>query len=326
MTRILRPALLIGAALWPFSRLEAADLHGRVIDRGTLKADGSARGIGGVQVTLYDGAKKIGGAVTNGRGVYRIRKVSIPNVKAVYMVRRWRPEQVLRLYHLSPADTASRDVYLDAAPLEKNPKPPKGKDAKAGTDAKPTGYYPALARGFLNLTRQEAFFRENPEDSAVDLSAFFDARDTSAAYAGAMCEFLWAEFLSQDRPLETRYYLAAALFPLLDSLGWGRLQGMKRYLEVPPETVREVSGGMRDALRDGYGDDPGPGRRMVFDHGEYSHAEGIPHEDAEYWISRVYCNLREVIDDADRLGWEIDPLLMARDAIDRTLEQAQGCD
>jgi tetratricopeptide (TPR) repeat protein len=250
MTRIFPPALFAWAALWPLSRPEAADLHGRVIDRGTLKADGSARGIGGVQVTVYDGQKKIGSAVTNGRGIYRIRKVSVPNVKAVYAVRRWRPEQILRLYHLSPADTASRDVYLDAAPLEKNPKPPKGKDAKSGNDAKPTGYYPSLARGFLNLTRQESFFRENPEDSAVDLSAFFDARDTSAAYAGAMCEFLWAEFLSQDRPLETRYYLAAALFPLLDSLGWGRLQGMKRYLEVPPETVRELSAGMRDALRE----------------------------------------------------------------------------
>lgn len=251
MKRIFPPALFAWAALWAFTpRPEAADLHGRVIDRGTLKADGSARGVGGVQVTVYDGAKKIGGAVTNGRGVYRIRKVSVPNVKAVYLARRWRPEQVLRLYRLSPTDTASRDVYLDAAPLEKNPKAPKGKEAKAGSDAKPSGYYPGLARGFLNLARQESFFRENPEDSAVDLSAFFDARDTSAAYAGAMCEFLWAEFLAQDRPLETRYYLAAALYPLLDSLGWGRLQGMKRYLETPPETVREVSGAMRDALRE----------------------------------------------------------------------------
>ncbi len=250
MTPILRPVLIFGAALLPLLRAEAADVHGRVIDRGSLKADGSARGIGGVQVTLYDGQKKIGTAMTNGRGVYRIRKVSIPNVKAVYLARRWRPEQVLRLYHLSPSDTASRDVYLDASPVEKNPKPPKGKDAKAASDAKPTGYYPGLAHGFLNLTRQESFFRENPEDSTVDLSAFFDARDTSAAYTGAMCEFLWAEFLSQDRTLESRYYLAAALFPLLDSLGWGRLQGMKRYLETPPETVREVSGAMRDALRD----------------------------------------------------------------------------
>jgi tetratricopeptide (TPR) repeat protein len=251
MTRIFPPALFVGAALWAFTSVpEAADLHGRVIDRGTLKADGSARGIGGVQVTVYDGAKKIGSAMTNGRGVYRIRKVSVPNVKAVYLARRWRPEQVLRLYHLSPTDTASRDVYMDAAPLEKNPKPPKGKDAKAGNDAKPFGYYPGLARGFLNLARQEAFFRENPEDSSVDLSAFFDARDTSAAYAGAMSELLWAEFLSQDRPLETRYYLAASLFPLLDSLGWGRLQGMKRYLETPPEAVREISGALRDALRE----------------------------------------------------------------------------
>lgn len=222
----------------------AAELHGRVLDRGTLKPDGGGRGIGGVQVTLYDGPKKIGTTVTNGRGLYHFRKLSVTNAKAVYQIRGWRPEQVVRLYHLSPVDTGSRDVYLDASPQEKPPKPAKGREAKPFV-----GYYPGLARGFLALPHLEAFFRENAEDSLADLSAFFDGRDTSAGYTGAMCELLWAEFLSQDRTLESRYYLAAALYPLLDSLGWGRLQGMKRYLDIPPETVREVSASMREAIR-----------------------------------------------------------------------------
>lgn len=249
----LRFGLLAAAALGPLSaRPRAGDLHGRVVDRGTMRPDGSARGIGGVQVSVYDGQKKIGAAVTNGRGIYRIRKVAVPNVKVVYLARNWRPEQVFRFYHLSPSDTSARDVYVDATPHEKPAKAPKPGKADNARDAKAaaSGYYPGLARGFLTLVHQEAFFRENAEDSVVHLSAFFDGRDTSAAYAGAMCELLWAEFLSQDRPIETRYYLASALYPLLDSLGWGRLAGMKRYLEVDPESVREVSATLRAAIRE----------------------------------------------------------------------------
>ena len=154
----------------------------------------------------------------------------------------YHPSQVARSYFMAAADTASRDVYLDAAPLEK---PESGKGAGPARG----GYYPGLAKGFIALARQEAFFREDTGDSALDLSAYFDGRDTSSAYLGVMCELLWAEFLSQDRPLETRYYLASALFPILDSLGWGRLQGMKKYLDVSPEAVREVADGMRDAIR-----------------------------------------------------------------------------
>ncbi|MEO6095688.1 MAG: hypothetical protein ABIW76_08410 [Fibrobacteria bacterium] len=43
--------------------------------------------------------------------------------------------------------------------------------------------------------------------------------------------------------------MAAALFPLLDSMGWGKLQGMKRYLEVPADAVREIASGLRESLR-----------------------------------------------------------------------------
>jgi hypothetical protein len=223
----------------------AADLHGRVIDRGTLRADGSAKGVAGIQVSAYDGKKLIGSAVTNGRGTYRIRKVTAPRVRAIYQVRgssSFHPSQVSRSYLMAAADTASRDVYLDAAPREK-PESGKGDRPAKG------GYYPGLARGFLALARQEAFFREDTEDSALDLSAYFDARDTSSEYVGVMCELLWAEFLSQDRPLETRYYLASALFPMLDSLKWGRLQYMRKYLDVNPEAVREVANAMREAIR-----------------------------------------------------------------------------
>ncbi|MDB5050933.1 MAG: hypothetical protein JWO30_4004 [Fibrobacteres bacterium] len=221
-----------------------ADFHGRVVDRGTLRPDGSAKGISGVQVSLYDGKKLLASATTNSKGTYRIRKVTVPRFRAMYQVRGYYPSQISRAYFLAAADTASRDVYVDAAPVEKVEKPEKG---DGGNKAK-GGYYAGLARGFLALAREESFFREDQEDSTVDLSAFFDGRDSSSEYLGVMSELLWAEFLAQDRPLETRYYLAAALFPALDSLGWGRLQGMKRYLEVTPEAVREVANAMREGL------------------------------------------------------------------------------
>src|SRR5690606_31305650 len=124
-----------------------------------------------------------------------------------------------------------------------------GKGKSVGKAALKAGYYPGLARGILALTRQESFFREDPEDKVSDLSGFFDGRDETAEYVGVMCELLWAEFLSQERPLETRYYLAAALRPLLDSLGWGPLRGMGPYLDVSAEGVREVASGMREAIR-----------------------------------------------------------------------------
>lgn len=230
----------LAALLYLSAQSHGADLHGRVIDRGTLKSDGSAKGISGVVVSLYDGKKLIGTTTTGSKGTYKIRKVPVPDFKAIYQIRGGlQPSQISRVYHLSAEDTEARDIYVDAAPREK---PAAGKQTRGG-------YYPGLARGFLNLTSQEAFFRESQEDSLIDLSAFFDGRDSSADYQGAMCELLWAEFLSQDRALETRYYLASALFPLLDSLGWGRLQGMKRYLDVTPDAVREVANAMREGIR-----------------------------------------------------------------------------
>ena len=216
-------------------------MHGRVIDRGTLRADGSAKGVSGVQVSLYDGKKLIASATTGAKGSYRIRKVTALRFRAIFQARGWYPSQTSRVYSLAPSDTASRDVYLDDAPAEK---PEKGEAGK-----KSGGYYAGLARGILAVTRQESFFREDMDDSLADLSAFFDGRDSSAEYTGVLCELLWSEFLSQDRPLESRYYLAAALFPLVDSLGWGRLQGMRRYLEVTPEAVREVAEGMRAGIK-----------------------------------------------------------------------------
>jgi tetratricopeptide (TPR) repeat protein len=229
---------LFFAVLTLASASQGAELHGRVIDRGTLQPDGSGKGVPGVKVTLYDGKKVIGTATTNGKGIYRIRKVTVPGFRAIYLARGHHPNQISRAYALASGDTDPRDVYVDAAPLENG-------DVRKDQGG---GYYAGLARGFVQLAGQESFFREDQNDSLADLSAFFDARDTSSEYIGTMCELLWAEFLSQERPLETRYYLASALFPLLDSLGWGRLQGMKRYLDVPPEAVREVAAAMREGI------------------------------------------------------------------------------
>ena len=228
-------ALACLLCLFAFS--SAGELHGRVIDRGTLRANGSAKGIAGVQISVYDGKRLIASTATNGLGMYRLKKINVARCRATYRVNGFHPSLVSRDY--GPADTSSRDVYLDANRLEEGALAGKTKG----------GYYQGVARGFLALAHNPTFFGEDQEDAIVDLGSFFDDRDSSEDYQGVLCELLWAEYLSQDRPLETRYYLAAALAPLLDSLGWGRLRGMSRYLEVPPDAVMKAGKALRAAFQ-----------------------------------------------------------------------------
>lgn len=223
----------------------AADLHGRVIDRGTLRPDGSARGISGVQISVYDGKRNLGSAITGARGQYRIRKVTAGHCRATYRARGYFPATVTREY--SPLDTLARDVYLDADREEPAASTAKG---KTKPDSKSGGYYSGVAHGLLFLAHLPAFFRESAEDSVIRMSAYFDARDSSEDYVGVFAELLWEEFQTQHRPLETRYYLAAALAPLLDSVGWGKARGMSRYLDVTPDAVHEAVQALQDALRD----------------------------------------------------------------------------
>jgi tetratricopeptide (TPR) repeat protein len=220
-----------------FAQVQAGELHGRVIDRGTLKPNGSATGISDVKISVYDGKRLLASTATNGKGIYRLKKINVARCRVTFRAKGYHPSSVAHDY--GPADTSSRDVYLDAAKLEEGGAAGKTKG----------GYYQGIARGFLALSRNPAFFGEDQEDSLVDMSAFFDARDSSEDYQGIMCELLWAEFLSQDRPLETRYYLAAALAPLLDSLGWGKLIGMSRYLDVQTEAVMKTGKALREAFK-----------------------------------------------------------------------------
>jgi len=241
--------------LWAPNR--AGEIHGRVIDRGTLASDGSAKGISGVRISVYDGKRVLATTATNARGGYRIKRVTVARCRITYRARGYQPSSVSREY--APADTSSRDVYLDATRLEDalSASKGKGKDkdkessgTKSGTKSgKGGGYYEGVARGFLALSRNGSFFGEDLEDSISRLSDYFDPRDSSADYRGVICELLWAEFLSEDRPLETRYYLASALAPMVDSLGWGKLRGMSRYLEVPPEPIQETGNALREAFR-----------------------------------------------------------------------------
>ncbi len=215
----------------------AGEVHGRVVDRGTLKLDGSAKGISGVKILLYEGQRLITSTVTNANGSYRLNKIQAVHARLTYRMKGFHPSSISRDYVLS--DTSSRDVYLDADHREEG--------ALAGKSH--GGYYQGVADGMLALSRNASFFGEDQDDSLLDLSAFFDGRDTSRNYVGVLCELLWAELLSQDRPLETRYYVAAALAPVLDSLGWGNLRGMDRYLEVSPEAVAKTGLSLRKAFR-----------------------------------------------------------------------------
>ena len=235
----------------------AGEIHGRVIDRGTLKPDGSAKGVSGVQISLYDGKRVLATTATNAKGGYRIKRVTVARCKITFRAKGYHPSSVSRDY--APADTSSRDIYLDANRLDDaaaasngrggGKSNGKGKGGSAASDSKGGGYYDGVAHGFLALSRNASFFGEDQDDTIARLSSYFDPRDSSADYRGVMCELLWAEFLSEDRPLETRYYLASALAPLLDSLGWGKLRGMSRYLEVPPEPIQQTGKALREAFR-----------------------------------------------------------------------------
>lgn len=220
----------------------SGELHGRVVDRGTLLPDGAAKGVPGVDIAVYDGIHLIATASVNAKGIYRIKNINVARCRVTYRAKGFTPTIQSRDYNV--ADTTSRDVYLDANRSEVLIT--DGKRSKKGTKG---GYYHGVARGILALSHLPSYFAQDDEDSLVDLGSFFDNRDSSQDYQGVFCELLWAEFLSQDRPLETRYYLAAALAPLLDSIGWSRPKGMARYLDVSPEAVQKVAQALHEAFR-----------------------------------------------------------------------------
>ena len=56
--------------------VQAAELRGRVVDRGTLEATGKAKGIAGVRVSVYDGKRLLVSATTNAKGTYRFKRVT----------------------------------------------------------------------------------------------------------------------------------------------------------------------------------------------------------------------------------------------------------
>jgi predicted Zn-dependent protease len=236
----------------------ALEFHGRAVDRGTLDEAGRAKGVAGVQVSVYDGKRLLASSMTNKTGQYRFKKISAPKVRVVYKAKEYLPAPLVRFYALE-GDTGSRDVYFDktriqgGVPLLGGSAPRDEKEGKGDKDGKGDEdrmgfYYRGLARGLLSSATRPSFFREGG-DSVFTLSGAFEAGDSSAEFRGVMCELLWAEFLAEDRPVEARVYMAHALKPLLDSLQWGRVQEMERYLEPDPEGLELVSARMHEALR-----------------------------------------------------------------------------
>lgn len=209
---ILGPLCLLFCASGP---LHAGEIEGRVIDRGTLGADGKAKGIPGVIITVHDGKQQVGSTTTNAKGQYRLRKVP-PRARVVYKYKAGQPASLTRVYAVTPSDTGSFDVAFDRPPREKT-----------------LEYWRDVASAFIHMPVHASFFRE-ASDTAFTLGGAFVAGDSSDDYRGAVATLLWAEFLSQDRPLTARHHLAHALKAKLDSLGWGVPPGMDAYLETDP--------------------------------------------------------------------------------------------
>ncbi len=229
------------------------ELQGRVIDRSSistpdhdLKSDkgtdlNSFRGILGVKVTVFDGKKNIATQMTDEKGFYQFKRLNVNHCRVVYSSKKYYPNSIRRSYTL--VENGLRNIYLDPGFNPENRSPSHKKN-----EIKTLGNYHQVASGLLALSHQQDFFREDVEDSTLNLSAFFDPNDSSDQFPCLFGEMLWAEFLSQERPLETRYYLAAALSPLLDSLHWGPFQGMEPYLNVSIEALQKTSSAMHEAM------------------------------------------------------------------------------
>lgn len=226
---ILAPLLLFFCVSAP---VRAGEIKGRVVDRGTLDEQGKAKGISGVQVSVYDGKRLVGTASTDARGQYRIRKAPT-RCKLVYRAKGGFPSSVTRVYSIAPSDSGFFDLALDRSP--------KAEDALE--------YYRGVARGMLALPIHPAFFRE-ASDSVFTMGGAFVDGDSSADYRTAMMELLWEEFLAQDRPLIVRYHLAAALKPVLDSLGSGGLRDLDRYLDADPSAIEAYVADIKSAFKD----------------------------------------------------------------------------
>jgi tetratricopeptide (TPR) repeat protein len=214
----------------------ATGLEGRVVDRGTLDEQGNAKGIPGVQIKVYDGRKLIASATTDSKGRYRVRKAASP-CKAVFRARGYQPASRTLHFALGPEDTASHDVVFDRAPRE-------------GA----LGYYRGLARGIMAQPLHAGFFRGRAEAGdtafAFSMAGFHVEGDTTADYRGAVMELLWAEYLSHEPPPAAPYYLAQALKPLFDSLGWEPPQGMDAYLETNPMALEAFLADLGTAFKD----------------------------------------------------------------------------
>lgn len=208
------------------------DLQGRVVDRGTWDEAGRAKGIPGVTVSALDGRKTVATAITNAKGQYRLKKVP-PRCKVVYRATGSQPASLTRLYAVSPSDTGSHDVAFDRPPNK---------------DGIPE-YWNGVARAMLDMPLQAAFFRE-VSDSAFSLGGAFVEGDSSGDYRAAVAELLWEEFLSQDRPLVARHYLARALKAGFDSLSWQAPESMAAYLEGDPQALDAFYDDVKAALKD----------------------------------------------------------------------------
>ncbi len=221
---------LCAAAAFPAS---AAELRGRVVDRGTLDEQGHAKGIAGVHVTVMDGKATVATATTNAKGQYHIRKVPA-RCRVVYRARGCLPGSQTRQYTVNPTDTGSHDVAFD-------------RPSKEGGIGQ-VRYWQGVARGMLAMASHAAFFRD-VSDTAFVLGGAYVEGDTSRDYPAAVAELLWEETLSQDRPYLSRLPLAQALKARFDSLGWAAPESMAPYLDDDPVALETFAAAVRASLR-----------------------------------------------------------------------------
>lgn len=219
-------------------------LHGRLVDRSSLEASSTGKGIAGARIALYDASgRKIAAKTTSKQGDYRFAKLA-PGTYTISIDRKeYLPAPLLRIVTIGQEDTLSRFFTLDRIPTQGGmPVRSAGKKKDAAPD-----YYSRLAEGMLAEMSLPRFHRE-ARTKGVTLSRFFDAEDSTEAYRVLRTSLLWAEIETRKWPIEAEVYLAHALDSALRTAGIPAPAAMKPLLKVPPDSMVALTRSIRAML------------------------------------------------------------------------------
>lgn len=240
-SRVHRPfpaVLLCALAILPG---HAESLRGRILERASLSAAPSGKGVAAARLVLYgpDG-KKRGAKATGRNGAYAFPGLAPGSYTLAVSRAGYLPKPLVRSLVVGEGDTLSRDFALDRLPA-RGGVPVQG-TAPARTKAKPRAkapapaYYPQLAAGMLASLESPACYRDSAVGDA-SFGRFYDAEDTSLAYRSLWASLLWADVEGQQRPTAARVYLAHAYDSALRAAGLPAPASLKPWLKADADSA-----------------------------------------------------------------------------------------